>query len=168
MLRTLSGCLFFLIAFAAFSQAQSFKAPIWVKDVGAKSFPSVTKLYSVNDYGAVSDTSTVNTKAIQKAIDACALNGGGIVYFKAGSYLTGAVFLKNNVQLRIDKGVNIIGSQNFDDYPDIDTRVAGIEMKWPAALFNVINVSNAAITGEGNVIARGKFFWDKYWSTRKD
>ena len=67
----------------------------------------------------------------------------------------------HNAHLRIDKGVLILGSQNFADYPDMDTRIAGLEMKWPAALINALNVKNVAITGEGIVNARGKFCWDK-------
>ena len=83
-------------------------------------------------------------------------------------YVTGAIFLKSNVHLRIDEGVTLLGSQNFDDYPEINTRIAGIEMKWPAALINIIDAKNAAITGKGTINARGKFCWDKYWAMRKD
>lgn len=137
----------------------------WVSKVGATDFPSGKKIYKVK---AVSDTAKVITKAIQKAIDECASKGGGIVQFAPGVYVTGAVFIKSGVQFIIDKGVLILGSQNFDDYPDIDTRVAGIEMKWPAALINIIDAKNAALTGEGIVNARGKFCWDKYWETRKE
>jgi len=140
----------------------------WVAKVGAKPFHSSGKLYCVNDYGVISDTTTNNSTAIQKAIDDCAAKGGGIVYFKPGVYVSGSIFIKSNVQLRIDKGVLILGSQKFSDYPDIDTRIAGIEMIWPAALINLINVKNAAITGDGIVNARGKFCWDKYWATRKE
>lgn len=140
----------------------------WAKKVGAKSYPSSKKIYSVNDYGAVSDTVTVNTKAIQKAIDECAAKGGGVVTFKPGTYVSGSIFVKSNVVLQIDKDVLILGSQNFDDYPDINTRVAGIEMVWPAALINLIDVKNAALTGKGIVNARGKFCWDKYWKMRKE
>ncbi len=160
---TLLACTFFIQA-----SAQVATAPAWVKKVGARSLPSAKTIFTVNNYGAVSDTVTVNTKAIQKAIDACAAKGGGIVVFKPGTYVTGALFLKNNVHLRIDKGVLILGSTNFGDYPDIDTRVAGIEMIWPAALINAINVKNVAITGAGIINARGKFCWDKYWTTRKE
>nr|WP_294905693.1 glycoside hydrolase family 28 protein [uncultured Lacibacter sp.] len=157
-------CCFFSIQLSA----QTITAPAWTKKVGARSFPTIKTVYYVNSYGAVSDTTTINTAAIQKAIDACAAKGGGIVAFKPGTYVTGAVFLKNNVHLRIDKGVLILGSQNFDDYPDMDTRIAGLEMKWPAALINAVNVKNVAVTGEGVVNARGKFCWDKYWAMRKD
>lgn len=62
----------------------------------------------------------------------------------------------------------IKGSQNFDDYPEIDTRIAGIEMRWPAALINIINQKNVAVTGSGKVDAQGKFCWDKYWAMRKE
>lgn len=154
-----------LVSLMGFAQST---APPWVKNVGAKTFPSSPKLFFVNDYGAVSDTITINTKAIQKAIDDCAARGGGIVAFKPGTYVTGSIFVKNNVNLQIDKGVLILGSQKFEDYPEMESRIAGIETTWPAALVNFINVKNAAITGKGTVNARGKFCWDKYWAMRKD
>lgn len=140
----------------------------WVKKVGAKTFPVSKKLFSVNDYGAVSDAVTVNTAAIQKAIDDCASKGGGIVTFKPGAYVSGSIFIKSNVNLRIDKEVLLLGSQNFADYPDMDSRIAGLEMKWPAALINMVGVKNAALTGKGTVNARGKFCWDLYWKMRKE
>ena len=151
---------FVLITISKHAMAQA-PSMDWVAKVGAKSFPASKKVFSVNNYGAVSDTSTVNTKAIQKAIDACAAQGGGVVTFKPGVYVSGSIFIKSNVVLQIDKGVLLLGSQNFDDYPDIDTRIAGLEMRWPAALINMIGVKNAALTGKGIVNARGKFCWDK-------
>ncbi|MEO6550920.1 MAG: glycoside hydrolase family 28 protein [Ferruginibacter sp.] len=140
----------------------------WVVKTGAKNFPSSQKIFSVNNYGAIMDNTTVNSKAIQHAIDDCAAKGGGIVTFKPGTYVMGAIFLKSNVHLRIDAGVLILGSQNFDDYPEIQTRIAGIETSWPAALINIIGTKNTAVTGKGVVNARGKFCWDKYWAMRKD
>lgn len=140
----------------------------WAAKTGAKSFPSSKKIFSVNNYGAVSDTVTVNTAAIQKAIDDCAAKGGGIVTFKPGTYVTGSIFIKSNVNLQIDKDVLILGSQNFADYPDMFSRVAGLEMVWPAALINIKDAKNAALTGKGIINARGKFCWDLYWKTRKE
>jgi polygalacturonase len=142
--------------------------PAWVSKVGARSFPKAKKNFFVNDYGAVADGITVNSASIQKAIDACAASGGGVVSFRPGTYVMGSVFIKSNVEFRIDKDVLILGSQDFADYPEIDTRIAGIEMKWPAALINLIGVTNAAVTGTGVVNARGKFCWDKYWSMRRE
>ena len=140
----------------------------WVKNVGARKAPFIKKIYWVNSFGAANDSTKVITKIIQQAIDKCAKEGGGIVAFKPGTYLMGSVFLKSGVHLKIDKGVLIKGSTSFDDYPEIDTRIAGIEMKWPAALINVINQKNVMISGDGKVNAQGKFCWDKYWAMRKE
>ena len=137
--------------------------PKWTKDVGARSAPKGERLFVVD---AVGDGSTNSTRAIQKAIDDCAKAGGGIVTFKPGSYVTGALFVKSNVNLRIDKGISLLGSQDDADYPLIWTRVAGIEMKWPAALINVNDQKNVRISGEGTIDGRGEKWWEKYWTLR--
>ena len=154
------------LAIAAVSFAQT--APDWVSKVGARVKAGSGKVYWVNDYGAKSDSTIVSTSAIQKAIDACSKAGGGVVVFKPGYYVSGSLFVKSNVELRIDEGVMLLGSTNFSDYPDIDTRIAGLEMVWPAALINFKDVQNAALTGKGVVNARGKFCWDLYWNMRRD
>lgn len=134
----------------------------WVKNVGAKSFPEGKATFRANDYGAVGNALTLNTEAIQKAIDDCAQKGGGIVTFDPGIYLTGSIFIKDNVNFNIPKGTTLIGSQDIADYKLIDTRVAGIEMEWPAALLNIKDATCAAITGGGTVNGKGKVFWNKY------
>jgi polygalacturonase len=124
------------------------------------------KTYNAADYGAKGDSTTLNTKAIQAAIDAAARDGGTVV-LKPGIYLSGSLFVKTGVTLQVDKGVTILGSQKLEDYPVMPTRIAGIEMRWPAALINVYEQKNAAITGEGSIDGDGKIFWDSYWSLRK-
>lgn len=149
--------------------ARSFTGGLeWANKVGATQTPTSKTMFLANKYGAVSDTVKLSTKAIQSAIDACAKSGGGIVSLEPGIYLTGSIFMKSGVHLIIEKGVELRGSQNFDDYPEINTRIAGIEMKWPAALINIIDQKNVEVSGEGKVNARGKFCWDKYWNMRKD
>lgn len=140
----------------------------WLKEVGAKLFPAATQVYNVNDFGAVGDAVTLDTEAIQRAIDEAERNGGGIVTFEPGVYLTGSIFVGNNVNLQIPKGTMLWGSQAIEDYKKIPTRVAGMEMEWPAALVNIIGKKNAAITGDGVIHGRGKVFWDKYWTMRKE
>jgi polygalacturonase len=109
---------------------------------------------------------TKNTAAIQKAIDAAAKQGGTVV-LPAGTYLTGSIFVKSGVTLKLDKGVTLLGSRDIDDYPMMPTRIAGIEMSWPAALVNVYRQKQAAIVGEGTIDGDGKVFWDAYWALRK-
>jgi polygalacturonase len=140
----------------------------WAKKVGARRAPQKTAVWFVNDNGAANDGNTINTASIQKTVDQCSAKGGGIVKFKPGKYLTGSIFLKSNVCLNIDEGVELLGSQDLKDYPEIDTRVAGIEMKWPAALINIAGQTNVAITGKGLVNAQGKPFWDLYRKMRAE
>ena len=120
----------------------------------------------VSRYGAVGNGTTLNTAAIQRAIDAAAKRGGTVV-FPAGTYLTGSIFVKSGVTLNVGKGVTLLGSQNIADYPVMQTRIAGIEMRWPAALVNIYEQKNAAIVGEGTIDGDGKVFWDSYWTLRK-
>ncbi|MBN2596781.1 glycoside hydrolase family 28 protein [Labilibaculum sp.] len=141
----------------------------WITDVGARTQPvSRGVIYDPSDFGAVGDGVTLCTKSIQACIDKCAELGGGVVRFKTGIYLTGSIFLKSNVILEIPKGVQISGSQDLKDYKEIPTRVAGIEMDWPAGLINIIDQHNVAITGDGVVHGKGKVFWDKYHSMRDE
>lgn len=164
-------CLFLVAISATYAQKlyQDNEQFAWIKDVGARTSPTSRGIiYNVSDYGAVGDGITLSTIAIQQAIDACAANGGGEVFFNTGIYLTGSLFLKSNVILNIPKGVQISGSQDVNDYVDIQTRVAGIEMTWPAALINIIDQNNVSIIGEGVVHGQGKVFWDKYYNMRKE
>src|SRR5205085_7572237 len=116
---------------AAQPSSNSAKAdlPSWVRDVGSRGALKSRRIVVVS---AVGDGVTNSTKAIQQAIDDCAMRNGGTVSFKPGAYVAGALFLKSNVYLRINEGVTLLGSQDDADYPLIPTRVAGIERKWPA------------------------------------
>ena len=162
-------CLAGTINHSAFAQAKSPAGlPGWVKDVGARREPAATRIFSANSYGASGDGTKNSTKAVQQAIDACSKAGGGIVTLRPGHYVTGALFLKSDVHLSIGLGVTLLASQNDDDYPSLSTRVAGIEMKWPAALINVNDQKNVKISGGGMIDGRGEKWWDRYWSFRGD
>jgi polygalacturonase len=120
----------------------------------------------VNDFGARGDGVTLDTAAIQATLDRAA-QVGATVRFAPGVYLTGSLFLKSGVTLLLEEGVRLLGSQSLDDYALIQTRVAGIEMVWPAALLNVYKQSGVRIEGTGVVDGDGKVFWDSYWKLRQ-
>lgn len=119
-------------------------------------------------YNLKPDGTTLNTTALQRYIDDVAQRGAPcVVWLRPGTYRTGALFLKSNTTLHLEKGVTLLGSQNIADYPERPTRVAGIEMTWPSALLNVYQQHNVIINGEGTIDGDGKVFWDSYWALRK-
>jgi polygalacturonase len=127
---------------------------------------AASRAVEANAHGAVGDGRTLNTRAIQAAIEEAA-KIGGTVAFKPGVYRTGSLFVKSGVTLRLDKGVTLLGSQDLADYPELPTRVAGIELTWPAALINVYKQKNVRIVGDGTIDGDGKVFWDSYWALRR-
>jgi polygalacturonase len=122
--------------------------------------------FVITGHGANGDGKTLNTIAIQAAIDRCATNGGGDLVVPKGTFITGAIFLKQGVNLIVEKGGILKGSQNTNDYPWIDTRIAGLEMKWPAALVNADGVTNLTISGAGTIDGSGERWWREYWDAR--
>lgn len=127
---------------------------------------AAASVFDAGRFGARGDGTTLNTAAIQAAIDAAASEGGTVV-FPAGTYLTGSIFVKSGVTLRLDKDVTLLGSRDIAHYPVMPTRIAGIEMRWPAALVNIVGQKGAAIVGQGTIDGDGKVFWDSYWTLRK-
>ncbi len=87
---------------------------------------------------AIEVVSEPTGKAVQSAIDACAAKGGGIACLPPGRYLTGPLWLKDNVELRLEAGATVILSPDKKDWP------AGVR-----ALVNAKGVKHIAITGRG-------------------
>ena len=73
-------------------------------------------VYNVKDYGAKADGITLNSVAVQSAVDDCAKHGGGTVLFENGTFVLGTVFLKSNVYIEIKKDAMILGASSFYDY----------------------------------------------------
>jgi polygalacturonase len=122
-------------------------------------------MFLVNDYGAKGDGAAIDTASIQKAIDAAAAVGGTVT-MNPGTYLIGSLFLKSGITLEVPEGATLIGSQKLEDYPMLPTRIAGIEMTWPAALINVRDQHNIVITGKGTIDGDGPIWWKSYWDLR--
>lgn len=115
-------------------------------------------VYKVEKYGAVGDGKTINTKAIQAAIDACSANGGGVVLFSKGEYVTGTIDLKSGVMLEIRKKAKILGSTYLKDYPDRVAKrktVMDTHMDIRHSLIYAEGVKRVGICGEGTIDFRG-------------
>ncbi len=122
---------------------------------------SPAKRYLITDSGAVADGQTLNTKAIQSAIDRCASNGGGVVVVPKGTFLSGALFFKPGVNLIVEKDAVLKGTANPDDYPQINTRWEGVEREWTSAFLNFENMTNVQVTGEGTIDGSGDLWMQR-------
>jgi len=110
---------------------------------------SSKKSYNVRDFGAVGDNKTKDTVAFQKALDTCAVNGGGDVIVPAGVYLIGSVQMGTQTFLRLAEGAVINGSPDLDDYPMMDIRWEGRTEQGRRSLIYAMNVDHIGITGPG-------------------
>lgn len=104
--------------------------------------------YDIRDYGAKGDSTTMNTVAIQKAIDAAAAAGGGQVLIPEGKFLTGALQLKSDVELNMSDKAVLLGSDKRADYATT----------YPLALITAKNQQRVAITGKGVIDGQGREF----------
>ncbi|MFP5042902.1 glycoside hydrolase family 28 protein [Parasediminibacterium sp. JCM 36343] len=100
--------------------------------------------FNVVDFGAIADGKTVNTAAMQKAIDA-ANKKGGIVVVPKGVFLTGSIYLKSNVELNLQEGAVLLGSTSLKDYQ---------KGRWYALLL-AKNEKNISLTGKGIIDGQG-------------
>jgi polygalacturonase len=134
---------FFLFSFISFSYAE--------KTLGSLDF-----YFNIKNWGAVGDGKTMDSDAINKAIDDCEQSGGGTVYFPPGIFLSGSIHLKSNVALYLDHGATILGSpnnDNYDPYEELDFETDS-DRETSFFHFSLIwgeNVKNIAILGTGTI-----------------
>ena len=120
--------------------------------------------FYVKDFGAVADGKTLNTAAIQAAIDACTKAGGGRVVVSGGIYMTGTIVLKQNVDLHIEADGVLYGSPNCEDYPEIPKKHVvpdNCPRHRSASLIFAEECENISITGKGKIDAHGDAFIEK-------
>jgi len=104
---------------------------------------------NVLDFGAKGDGVTKNTDALQKALDACAQNGGGTVLVPDGVYLTGSIILRSNTTLQLASRASLLGSPDIGDYPVVNVRWEGEFREGHRALISATDAANVTITGGG-------------------
>lgn len=126
--------------------------------------------FIITKYDAIGDAETVNTSAIQKAIDEASEKGGGKVVVPSGQFVSGALFLKSNIELHLEKGARLLGSTNRLDYGENSAH----------AFINAENQKNISITGEGIIdgqgaevvknhykLLRAGRLHEKYWNVKR-
>ncbi|PAW74503.1 MAG: hypothetical protein B9S26_04700 [Opitutia bacterium Tous-C4FEB] len=119
------------------------------------------KVFDITAYGAKSDGTTINTSAIQQAIDACHAAGGGTVLVPSGVFVSGSLLLKSHVTLKVGKDAILRGSPNIADYT-VETAPLHWSAFWKFAASNwkqcLIYAENAheiGIEGPGTIDGQG-------------
>ncbi|WP_218972128.1 glycoside hydrolase family 28 protein [Labilibaculum filiforme] len=124
-----------------------------------------SKNFNVLDFGAKADGITKDTKAVQSAIDACTENGGGLVLIPAGkTVVSGTIYMKSFVTLRVENGATLLGSPDIEDYPDDTHKIMYKREKHmdPCFIF-AKDAKSFAIDGYGTIDGNGheKYFKNK-------
>jgi polygalacturonase len=116
--------------------------------------------FNVLEYGAKADNSTDNTAAFKRAVDACAAAGGGHVVVPAGTYVTGAIHLRSNVDFHLE-GATLRFSGDASKFPTVLTRYEGIECMNRSPMVYAYKQTNIGLTGRGTLDARTTSSWNK-------
>lgn len=164
MLKGLFAVLTFCVVFQL--QGQKYetirvKAPFSMPDLKVFVFPE--KDFLITDFGAKEDSD--NTQAIAKAIEACNLAGGGRVVIPKGTWPTGPIHFKSNVNLHLSEDAILSFSENPKDYlPAVMTSWEGMECYNYSPLVYAFECENIAITGKGKLMPKMDFW--KTWFPR--
>ena len=151
-----------LIGLSCFGQKKSKATPKTPEPAPVASAASVQQLYyNIRQFGAAGDGKTLDSPAINKAIEQCAADGGGTVYFPAGNYLSGSIRLKSNIHLLLDEGSRIVGApQEMNAYDPSEPFEGpayqdGGHTYFHNSLIWGENLSNVSITGTGLIDGGG-------------
>jgi polygalacturonase len=111
------------------------------------------------EHGAKPDGQTLNTKAIQRAIDEVFQGGGGVVTVPPGTFLTGKIELKSGITLSLQAGSTLLGSTSLDDYK-AHPESGGNGAAAGKHLIFAQDAENVTITGSGVIDGQGRSFWE--------
>ena len=140
--------------------------PEWFRDTTPTDISTLGKPYTITDYGVSSDSTLVQTKAIQAVIDTAFENGGGVIMIPKGTFLSGALFFKQGTHLYLEQDGVLKGSDDISDFPVLMTRIEGESVDYFPALVNADGINGFTISGKGTLDGNGLRYWKAFWLRR--
>ncbi len=118
-------------------------------------------VYDVREYGAIGDGKTDDTRAVQKAIDVCSKDHGGMVLVNNGTFLIDGITIKSNVELHLTASATLLGSLNYKRYPQdkkFNFKTNLRSLVYAEDCQNIAITGTGTINGQGNMIKAGSGF----------
>lgn len=116
-------------------------------------------MYNVKDFGAVGDGTTVDTAAIQQAIDRCAEAGGGTVVLAGGTFVSGTIFLKSNIYLQVNASAVLLANPDICDYAEGTHYNRYVNEKdMDKCLIYAEDATNIGVIGQGEINGNAECF----------
>ena len=141
--------------------------PAWFSDTLRVDTDTLGRRFVVTEHGVKSDSTTVQTGALQRVIDMAAESGGGVVVIPRGTFLSGSLFFRQGTHLYIEEGGVLKGSERIRDFKVMKTRMEGETCTYFAALVNADGVDGFTIAGKGTIDGNGRHYWEEFWIRRK-
>lgn len=139
----------------------------WFADTMAVDVATLGKRYVVTAYGVKTDSTLVQTEALQGVIDRCAREGGGVVVIPRGTFLSGSLYFRQGTNLLVEEGGKLKGSDRVEHFDIKETRIEGETCKYYTALVNVDGVDGFVIAGPGTIDGNGYHYWRQFWLRRE-
>lgn len=139
----------------------------WFGNTEKTDVKTLGRQYVITDYGVACDSTVVQTEKIQAVIELAAGNGGGVIVIPRGTYLSGALFFKQNTHLYVAEGGTLKGSDRIADFPILMTRIEGQTCEYFAALINADGMDGFTICGNGTIDGNGHHYWQEFWIRRQ-
>lgn len=118
------------------------------------------RVFNMLELGADKTGKVLCTKLINESIQKASKEGGGLIYFPAGDYLTAAIHLESNITIELETGATLHFSDNFEEYlPFVKVRWEGVFMNSLSPLFYANGAKNIAIKGGGKIDGHGHKWW---------
>lgn len=138
----------------------------WFYQTDMPALDRLGKPYPLDEYGVPRDGG-VHTAQIQQVIDLCAREGGGVVVVPPGVWRSGSLYFKQGVNLYVDEGGVLMGSDDVADYDLKTTRIEGQTCTYFTALINAEGVEGFTMGGKGIIDGNGLRSWKAFWLRRR-